>query len=328
MKKKLFSIILAAVLVIMSFSGCKKTDTAKDETSSDTSVVTESGTVSGEQVTEPETGESTSEATSEDTTESGSTPAASETTGNSHNNTPNNNTGSGGGNKKPTSGGTTANKPSNSTPTTPNNPTTPTNPPASQEKASIVSVKLVSVERRTKFKVDGQYLLDRLYGTNKCFQAGDVITYDVVMSDGSDNWSIDHVFDSLWLTSEKRGKQLVVTVNDNSCVANEEVIIQGANKVGYGVAIQITSIHSAITPTCDETLYTQIRDYGIRLGMKYEDGPYFADKSNRMHFSNKIPNNPNWIAEVLHAMDNWKASGCTHFGFVLVYEDGFDGNAI
>lgn len=326
MKKKLFSIILAAVLVIMSFSGCKKTDTAKDETSSDTSVVTESGTVSGEQVTEPENGESTSEATRDSTTESGTTPAVSETTGNSHNNTPNNNTGSGGGNKKPTSGGTTANKPSNSTPTTPNNPTTPTNPPASHEKASIVSVKLVSVERRTKFKVDGQYLLDRLYGTNKCFQAGDVITYEVVMSDGSDNWSIDKAFECAFISGKKDGKKLIITVNENTATANAWMVLD-APKQGFEVTVQTTSGISGDSPLT-ENIYTEIRDYGIRLGMKYEDGIYFADKPNAKHFNNKIPNNPNWIAEVIHAMDNWKASGCTHFGFVLVYEDGFDGDAI
>ena len=72
-----------------------------------------------------------------------------------------------------------------------------------------------------------------------------------------------------------------------------------------------------------------IKHYASRLGLQLLTG----EQARAEGFGSlqkdyvAIPNNPNWLRDVIHIMDHWKTKGCTKYIFQVVWQDGWQGTA-
>jgi hypothetical protein len=75
-----------------------------------------------------------------------------------------------------------------------------------------------------------------------------------------------------------------------------------------------------------------IKHYASRLGLRFVTGQAARDEglnsTNYADYDNiKIPNNPNWLREVIKVVERYKTEGCTIYNFQLVWQDGWQGIA-
>ena len=248
---------------------------------------------------------------------------------------------------------TTPTKPSEpSEPTVPSKPTEPTptvpTPPDEEDEPVVeepyfVKMELVSVERPNAHYIDGVDMLTYMFGKNKALQKGDSVTYRIVMSDGgNEGFTIGKTYG---FSATLDGNLLTITAT-GTAQSGAWVSIRSVNESGEPIS---KSVEWDYVIKDDGNLFENdgkmahlLKRYAKFLGFTVKDGAqmtgYTTNTGGTMESLTGctvkdnddrivIPDNPDWIEEVIWLFREYKKLGFKNVSFHVIYADSYHGCA-